>query len=306
MNFELDADQEAILAAVATLLSRHAGPGRLRDLGGDQPGYDAALERHLASAGFLDMVEPGVANRLDAALAQEAIATALGSVASASRLLVLPSIPVPVAGPVSVVSANHSGPARFAADAATILVVGKTEVRLVDVAEVSPKRTYSRLGWPAGEVVDLPFGDVVGVDPDDVLGWVQVALAVEIVGAMRFALDLSVDHVIGREQFGRPIGSFQAVQHGLAECAVALEGARWLVLEAAWNGDPISAALALTHALDAIDLVFTRTHQYSGAIGFTQEYDLHLATMRLPALRAEALAFGRPAVASVGQIWGMV
>lgn len=306
MNFDLESDQDAVLAAVSTLLARHAGVQRVRDLGGDRPAYDSDLDEHLATAGFLDLVETGAANRLDAALVQEAIATALGSAATAYRLLVLPSIPSTVDGPVAVVPAGHLGPARFAADAATIIVLGDDDVRFVDAAGIHIKRTYSRLGWPVGDIVDLPHGDpIAGIDPTEVRSWVDVALAVELVGAMRFAFDLSVQYVTDRKQFGRPIGSFQAVQHGLAECAVALEGARWLTLEAAWSGNPVTASLALTHALDAVDLLFHRTHQYSGAIGFTREYDLHLATMRLPALRAEALAHGRPAAASVGKIWGV-
>ncbi len=66
---------------------------------------------------------------------------------------------------------------------------------------------------------------------------------------MSAALRLTVDHTRERKQFGRPIGSFQAVQHRLAELAVLVEGARWLALEAAFLGAPDDAAdLALTHA----------------------------------------------------------
>ena len=305
MDFSLDADQVAILDAVGTLLSRHAGAGRLRVLGGDMPRYDDDLEQHLSSAGFLDLVDQPQRNRLDAALVQEAISVALGSVASSYRLLVWPSIPAVCDGPIAIVPDGYCGPARFAADARTLLVLGADEVRLLDTSRLSLKRIDSRLAWPVGQIVDLPKGGTpLDVHPDEIRSWVQVALAIELVGAMRFALDLVVGYVIDRHQFGRAIGSFQAVQHGLAECAVLLEGARWLALEAAWNGEPTSAALALTHAVGAADTVFSRTHQYTGAIGFTQEYDLHLATMRLPALRAEARLHGQPAAVSANHIWG--
>lgn len=301
MQFRLSIDQQDVLDAVGTLLSRHAGPARLRELGGDQPTYDHDLDKRLVDAGFLDLIEAGRGERLDAALIQEAISLSLGSVASASRLLVAPSLPTRPEGPMAIVADGHCGPARFAADADTILVIGAEAVRLVDVSNLSVPRTRSRLGYPVGDVADLPAGVVLdGVDPAEVLAWAQVAVTVELVGALRHATDLTVAYVIDRRQFDRPIGSFQAIQHGLAECAVAVEGARWLALEAAWNGSARSAALALTHALRAIDVVFPRTHQYCGAIGFTQEYDLHLATMRLPALRAEASAlFGSTVVDSV-------
>ena len=68
-----------------------------------------------------------------------------------------------------------------------------------------------------------------------------------------------------------------------------VEGARWLALEAAFLGAPDGAAeLAATHACVAARRVCADTHQFSGAIGFAEEYDLHLWTMRLPALVAEA------------------
>ena len=96
-------------------------------------------------------------------------------------------------------------------------------------------------GWAGRSATprDRDGGDVLtDVIPTDVRAWWRIALAVELVGSMRAALDLTVAHVSDRIQFGRPIGSFQAVQHGLAKCAVAIEGARWLAYEAAWSGDP--------------------------------------------------------------------
>ena len=101
---------------------------------------------------------------------------------------------------------------------------------------------------------------------------------------------MTLDYVKRRRQFGRAIGSFQAVQHRLAQCAVAVEGSRWLVYEAASAGraarrrprPPPRIAAA------AAGLVFAETHQFTGAMGFTREHDLHVWSMRLPALRLEA------------------
>ena len=305
MDFTLDSHQEAVLEAVGTLLSRHAGADRLRELGGDEPGYDHDLDKRLVEAGFLDLADSHSPHRLDAALVLEAISAALGSSAAGWRLLVGPTLGIDVEGPVAMVAEGHSGPARFAADAEAIMVIGLDQVRLVRPARGIP-RVRSRLGWPVGDVCDLPAGGVVdGVPPPEVRSWARVALAVEMVGAMQFALDLTVGHVSERRQFNRAIGSFQAVQHGLAECAVAVEGARWLALESAWTGAAATAAAALTQAVEASKLIFSRTHQYSGAMGFTREYDLHLATMRLPALRSEAEALGRPALACAREHWGI-
>ncbi len=305
MDFRLDDDQRAVLDAVDTLLGRHAGPDRLHALGGAEPAYDHELHKHLESAGFLDVADHGGPDRLDAALVQEAIAQALGSVASGFRLLVAPSIPVSLRGPVAVIGDGHRGPARFAADTDAIVVIGASDVRVVREVPALD-RPASKLGWPVGDVGALPAGEVVeGVDPEEVTAWVRIALAVELAGTMRFATELTVGYVKDREQFGRPIGSFQAVQHGLAECVVAVEGARWLALEAASQGSPEAALGALTHAVEATKVVFPRTHQYCGAIGFTREFDLHLATMRLVALRAEVEALGRPAGDYARRCWSL-
>lgn len=305
MDFTLNSHQEAVLEAVGTLLSRHAGPARLHDLGGDEPGYDHDLDKRLAEAGFLDIAAPRSASRLDAALVLEALSGALASSAAGWRLLVLPTLDVDVEGPVAVVAESHSGPARFAADADALVVIGDDRVRLVRPDRRIP-RVRSRLGWPVGEVNGLPEGGVIaGAPVAEARSWARVAVATEMVGAMQFALDVTVQHVSDRRQFDRAIGSFQAVQHGLAECSVAVEGARWLALEAAFTGSASTAAAALTQASEASKLIFRRTHQYHGAMGFTREYDLHLATLRLLALRSEAESFGRPAAACAHEHWGI-
>jgi alkylation response protein AidB-like acyl-CoA dehydrogenase len=117
----------------------------------------------------------------------------------------------------------------------------------------------------------------------------RLALAAEMVGTMAACLELTLDYVKRRRQFGRAIGSFQAVQHRLAQCAVAVEGSRWLVYQAASQDAPTEAsAAAAAFAASAANLVFAETHQFTGAMGFTREHDLHVWSMRLPALRLEA------------------
>ena len=305
MDFTLNAHQEAVLDAVGTLLSRHAGPARLHGLGGDEPDYDHDLDKRLVEAGFLDIAAPGSTCRLDAALVLEAIAGALASSAAGWRLLVMPTLGIDIDGPIAVVPEGHSGPARFAANADTLVVIGDDHARLVRPDRTAP-RIRSRLGWPVGDLNGLPPGGAIHEAPvSEVRSWARVAAATEMVGAMRFALDITVQHVSDRRQFDRAIGSFQAVQHGLAECAVAVEGARWLALEAAFTGSAGTAAAALTQASEASKLIFRRTHQYHGAMGFTREYDLHLATLRLLALHSEAASFGRPAAACAREHWAI-
>jgi alkylation response protein AidB-like acyl-CoA dehydrogenase len=103
-------------------------------------------------------------------------------------------------------------------------------------------------------------------------------LACEAVGAATRALELTVEHVGRREQFGRPIGSFQALQHRLADVHVEVEAARSAAYYAAWavvHGSPVGA-LALAQALQALRRAAAEAIQLHGGLGFTWEHDAHL------------------------------
>ena len=111
-----------------------------------------------------------------------------------------------------------------------------------------------------------------------------------LVGLGQAMLDLTVGYVSERHQFGRPIGSFQAVKHHLADAALALEFARPAVWRAAWSvaqDDPNRArdvSMAKAMASDAAELVGRQALQCHGAIGYTVEADLHLYLKRTWAL----------------------
>jgi alkylation response protein AidB-like acyl-CoA dehydrogenase len=144
--------------------------------------------------------------------------------------------------------------------------------------------------WPvARATVDAGAGRSLGPGSGEALrAWWRVALGAEMLGLMRGALDVTVEYTKRRRQFGRAIGSFQALQHRLALCAVQIEASRWLVLEAASRGAaPEAAATAAAYAAEAANHVFREMHQMTGAMGFTREHDLHVFSMRLQALRLE-------------------
>ena len=111
----------------------------------------------------------------------------------------------------------------------------------------------------------------------------------EMLGGAAAVVDLTVDYVKQRTQFGRPIGSFQAVQHHCANMATDVEGSRNIAYQAAWRisegGDTareVSMAKAWISA--AYQRVCESAHQCHGAIGFTKEHDLQLYTRRAKAL----------------------
>jgi alkylation response protein AidB-like acyl-CoA dehydrogenase len=110
----------------------------------------------------------------------------------------------------------------------------------------------------------------------------KVMIAAEMMGGAQKVLDMSVEYAKVRVQFGRPIGSFQAVQHKCANMMIDVEGAKSAVYFAAWAVSnevaegPLAAALAKAAASDAFRRVSADGIQIHGGIGFTWEHDLHL------------------------------
>ena len=139
--------------------------------------------------------------------------------------------------------------------------------------------------------VTVPNDSVLG-EPGK--GWpvaektIQRAIAgrcVEMLGGAGAVLDMTVDYVKQRTQFGRPVGSFQAVQHHCAQMATDVEGSKNIAYQAAWRlaeGIPAQRELSMAKAWvsEAYRRVCSTAHQCHGAIGFTKEHNLQLYTRR--------------------------
>jgi alkylation response protein AidB-like acyl-CoA dehydrogenase len=142
----------------------------------------------------------------------------------------------------------------------------------------------------------------VQVAPSNVLGevgkgWEPLRLLLQkgaalrccqMVGALQEVLDMTVEYVKNRVQFGRPIGSFQAIQHYCANMATDVDGSRFITYQAIWRlseGLPsdLEVSAAKAWVSDSAARVSATAHQCHGAIGFTQEHDLQLFTRRLKA-----------------------
>ena len=103
----------------------------------------------------------------------------------------------------------------------------------------------------------------------------SLAAAAQLVGLGQRMLDMTVDYVRQRQQFGVPIGSFQAVKHQLADSLKELTFARPAVWRAAASLEPRDISMAKAMASDAASFVARRALQCHGAIGYTVEYELH-------------------------------
>ena len=117
-----------------------------------------------------------------------------------------------------------------------------------------------------------------------------VGAAAEMLGAARRCLDMAVDYAKVREQFGQPIGSFQAIRHKCADMLLDVENSFSAVYYAAWSlandaeDGPLAASVAKAYVSDASRKVCGDAIQVHGGIGFTWEYDLHLYFKRAKAL----------------------
>ena len=134
-------------------------------------------------------------------------------------------------------------------------------------------------------------------------GWPVIARAlarataahcIRMVGGAEAVLDMTDEYVKQRTQFGRPVGSFQAVQHHCANMATDVEGARHIAYQAAWalsEGQPARREVAMAKAWcsGAYQRVCSLGHQCHGAIGFTMEHNLQLYTRRA---KVQELSYG--------------
>ena len=127
-----------------------------------------------------------------------------------------------------------------------------------------------------------------------VLQWGAVGKCAEMVGGGQQVLDMTVDYAKQRVQFGRPIGSFQAIQHHCANMAADVEGSRYITYQAAWRlseGLPADREVVMAKAWvsEAYRRVCALGHQCHGAIGFTKEHNMQLYSRRA---KASELVFG--------------
>jgi alkylation response protein AidB-like acyl-CoA dehydrogenase len=178
-------------------------------------------------------------------------------------------------------------PVVGAAAGAAVLVLNEGEgARLVeaDAANlerldvIDTTRAYFRAGAEGGDPLPGDVGPAVDVG--------IVALSAELVGVAQRALDMATEYAKEREQFGRPIGAYQAVSHRLANMLWEVEEARSLLYYAAWAADaepeslPLAASMAKARASDAANAVTHDAIQTFGGIGFTWEHDVHFFLKR--------------------------
>jgi alkylation response protein AidB-like acyl-CoA dehydrogenase len=187
-----------------------------------------------------------------------------------------------------VVAARSTGSGE---DGVTLLIVPAKQ-KGVTVTQLKTVDLTRRLCHVRFDDVTVPGANLLGKEGQ---GWpilrrtldiATAALSAEMVGTAQKALDIAVDYAKTRVQFGKPIGSFQAVKHMLADALVDLEGMRSTAYYAAWcvSADDaersLAASMAKSWCSDASRRIMAAGLQVHGGIGFTWEHDMHLFVKR--------------------------
>ncbi len=266
-----------------------------------------ALDAELTEGGFLDVAAMEELGPVTAALVVERLARLPFAVEAAASALLRIALDPELPRPVCLVEVgNLSRPVRHLKPGATVIVVGDDVCSFTagegDVRSVTDEPLYA---YPLAYLNGVPAGarqhDMAPVEARRL--W-RVGLAAETAGLLAAALDSVKTYTSERKQFGRPLATFQALRHRMAEAQVQTNGAYWLALRAAGTGDAGDAALAASYALDAAKRVGYDYHQFMGAMGMTLEHPLHLWTYRLKFLTGELGGRGANALAAAEAIWG--
>ena len=276
MDFAFTPEQDELRAQARDFLAAHAEPSwqELADLG--WTGVSVAEEHGGAGLGFLE----------EAILFEEMGRALTHAPYWSTVAVVLPALPPDLQGEVARGEASWAlatGPLLPDLDSVTrIAIPGGDSIWELEGAarEVLQTNDASR---PLGVVSGGDFGRVLA--SSELLPQLRTrslaALALEACGVGARALELAVAYAKEREQFGKPIGTYQAISHPLAQTLMEVELGRSLALFAAWCiavGDergPIAAASAKALCADAAVAACERSIQVHGGIGFTWEHVLH-------------------------------
>ncbi|MEU2154620.1 acyl-CoA dehydrogenase family protein [Streptomyces sp. NPDC019396] len=270
MRFQLTDDQRALRRGVRELLEARFDRAALR-AAVDEPGLDRALWRELGDAGFFALRLPEADGGVGLGLPEAVLVFE-----EAGRVL----LPGPLvathlaAGAVPGAAAGES--VVTMADGALVSWLDEADAVLGDVAGAVGVRSVD----PLTPLHRLPGSGVRAAHDEARIESAVLLTAAEQLGSALRTTELATRHAAEREQFGRPIGSFQAVKHLCAQMFVRAELARAAVYAAAVTADPAEIAGAKLLADDAAVRGARECLQVHGGMGFTWEADVHLHLKR--------------------------
>src|SRR6516164_8649215 len=283
-------ERQLLRETVAALVTKHADPAAVRAAMESDRGYDESLWQLLCEqVGAAALVIPEELGGAGGELADAAVVLReLGRVLVPSPLLGTTLAELALLAAADPDADTLEGLAQGRSIGALVLdadyvvngdvadvVVAATDGRLSrctrfsaqSVATMDPTRRLAR--------VRAEQAEDIGADPG-IADFAAILLAAEQIGAAERCLELTVEYTKNRVQFGRPIGSFQALKHRMADLYVAVSAARAVVDDAVCEPSLATAALARVAATDAFDAVAAEAIQMHGGIAITWEHDIQL------------------------------
>jgi len=283
-------ERQLLAETVAALVAKHADPGAVRAAMESDRGYDESLWQLLCEqVGAAALVIPEELGGAGGELADAAVVLReLGRVLVPSPLLGTTLAELALLAAADPDADTLEGLAQGRSIGALVLdadyvvngdvadvVVAATDGRLSrwtrfsaqSVATMDPTRRLAR--------VRAEQAEDIGADPG-IADFAAILLAAEQIGAAERCLELTVEYTKNRVQFGRPIGSFQALKHRMADLYVAVSAARAVVSDACDDPTPTNAATARLAASEALCAVAAEGIQLHGGIAITWEHDMHL------------------------------
>ena len=286
-------ERQMLRETVAALVAKHADPAAVRAATESDRGYDESLWQLLCEqVGAAALVIPeelgGAGGELaDAAAVLQELGRALvpspllGTTLAELALLASPapdaetlaelaegsSIGALVLDPDYVVNGDIADVVVAAPDGPGGQLSRWTRFSAQPVATMDPTRRLARVRPEETETI--------GADPG-IAGTAAILLAAEQIGAAERCLELTVEYTKNRVQFGRPIGSFQALKHRMADLYVTVAAAKAVVSDACEEPTPTNAATARLAATEALKTVAAEGIQLHGGIAITWEHDMHL------------------------------
>jgi alkylation response protein AidB-like acyl-CoA dehydrogenase len=328
MDFALSDDQEELRKVARSFLETRSPTSEVRRLEEGGPGWSPELWAEMAEMGWVGLALPGGGGDLvDLAVVFEELGRAVcptpmfstvalggltlaaaghlpegladGDVLVGTAMVDLPDDAVAVQLQGDEARVTGSVPFAYDVEGATHLLVVAGDVLALlpaDQAGIGGTRLSSMSSDRLFELsLDGVRGTAIGRTDEllaPALARATALRCVELVGVMGRALEMAADYTRTRVQFGKPLGSFQAVQHRLADCLLDLEGARLAAYRAVWAlmSDPLAVrevSVAKAWVSDAGQRVAFGAQQVHGGIGVDMDYDLQLYFRRAKALEVE-------------------
>ncbi len=283
-------ERELLRETVRGLAAKHAGPEAVREAMASERGYDESLWKLLCGqVGAAALVVPEELGGAGGELADAAAVLSelgrglvptplLGTTLAELALLAADDVDADTIGALA--EGTAIGAVVFDADYVVNgdiadVVVEVDDGRLIRWTTFTSERVNTMDPTRRLARVTPQDSAAVGTDPG-IADTAAILVAAEQIGAAERCLELTVDYTKQRVQFGRPIGSFQALKHRMADLYVAVSAARAVVDDAVADPTSTTAALARVAATEAFDAVAAEAIQMHGGIAITWEHDIQL------------------------------